>query len=209
MELSNEYRRRNYPITPSDQVGSATATESVTKDKRKWAATESCVSFNFNNLLKKVKQQIKAEYPKATNEEINERIGRSLLLFTINEQTFKYLAIPNTLGGLRWFVCCPKCGKRSLRLFLPKNKDREPLYLCKDCHKLKPTSLLSGGCKKYKRVTRPLKRLEVITKKLLRKKISASEAEKLLEEYDRIEKKLADSPEYRLWKFKKEHGRLV
>jgi hypothetical protein len=140
-------------------------------------------------------------------EEINIKIGLNLEIFTLNGQTFQYTSIPNKLGGVRWFVLCPKCGQRSLKLYFPKGLDREQLYLCKNCHMLKPSSLLLGNQKKYRNVAKPLKRLEQIKKKLLRKKLKAKEAEELLEEYDKIEKKLADSPEYRLWVFKREHGR--
>jgi hypothetical protein len=139
---------------------------------------------------------------------MNYKIKESLKLFSINNQYFEYGAIPNTLGGLRWFILCPKCGKKSLKLFLPKLEDREPLYLCKDCHKLKPNSMLLFNNKKYAHITRPLSRMEKIKKQLLRKKnMNPEELDKLFKEYDRIEQRLITSPEYRLWMFKKEHGR--
>lgn len=178
-------------------------------DKRKWEATESTISFNFCDLVKKVKTHLKKTYPENTPDEINAKIGKSIECFSINEQHFKYTASPNHLGGVRWYVLCPKCGKKSLKLYLPKNKDREPLYLCKSCHKLKPSSMLLGNRKKYKTITRPLKRMELIKKKLLRRRLTPKEAEALLEEYSALEKVLSGSPEYKLWKFKKEHGKGV
>lgn len=210
MDLSNDYRRRRYPVEIVADPTKVPTPEKVSRSKKarcKWAATESSVSFNFDNLVKKVKEHIKEQFPKLMPDDINIKIGLNLKIFSLNDQTFEYTSVPNNFGGVRWFVLCPKCGKKSHKLYLPKGKDREQRYLCRYCHKLKPSSLLLGKQKKYKNVAKPLKRLEQIKKKLLHKKIKAIEAEELLEEYDRIEKKLADSPEYRLWVFKKEHGR--
>ncbi len=219
MELSSEFRRKRYPkdITPKVKVRKPKIIEVPEEpeecaiseeDTRKWAAIESTVCFTFNNLLKKVKTFLKKQYPHASVDMINYQLKESLKLFSINNQFFEYDAIPNTLGGLRWFILCPKCGKKSLKLFLPKLDDREPLYLCKDCHKLKPNSMLLCNNKKYAHITRPLSRMEKIKKQLLRKKnMNPEELEKLFKEYDRIEQRLITSPEYRLWMFKKEHGR--
>ena len=212
IDLSNDFRKKRYPLEDMRKPGpprKPRKPRGKVADTRKWGATENSISFNFNNLLKKIKKHIKEFDPEATSDQINEEIGKSLKGFTINEQTFEYATSPNTLGGVRWFVLCPKCGKKCLKLYLPKIKDREPKYLCKGCHKLKPSSILLGQTKKYKNITRPLKRLEQIKKKLLRRNISIKEGEELLEEYDRIEKKLMNSPEYRLWMFKKEHGRVL
>jgi hypothetical protein len=220
MELSNEYRRKRYPaniaVSPSTDDAAKSSeprlpvkkpVRAKTTDKRRWASTEATISFDFNNLVEKVKKHIKDNFPELSSEEIIQRIGHNLQVFTINNQKFEYTNIPNKLGGVRWFVLCPKCGKKSQKLFLPKNRDREPLYLCRWCHKLKPSSLLLGKQKRYTEVAKPLKRLEYIKKRLLNKRLRTKEVEELLEEFACIEKKLADSPEYRLWKFKKEYGR--
>lgn len=223
MELSNDFRRKRYPkdIVPifkpveekkeeKEEVVKEKPVRTITNtDRRKWAATESSISFNFGNLLKKVKKHINEQFPNDTQEQILVRISESLKTFSINDQVFEYVyrAIPKTYGGVRWYVLCPKCKKHVLKLFLPRLRDREPLYLCKYCHKLKPSSLILGTSKRYKSVTRPLNRLEQIKKKLLHKKLKIEEAEALLKEYERIEQKLAESPEYKLWLFKNEHGR--
>jgi hypothetical protein len=193
--------------TPKAETSEKIPAKAKIKDKRRWAATEATISFDFNNLVDKVKKHIKAHFSDSSPEEITQRIGINLKVFTINEQLFEYTSIPNKLGGVRWFVLCPKCGRKSQKLYLPKLSNREPLYLCRWCHKLKPSSLLFGNQKKYTEVARPLKRLERIKKRLLKKKLRTKEVAELLEEYDEIEKKLVDSPEYRLWKFKKEHGK--
>jgi hypothetical protein len=212
MELSSEFRRRKYPkdIVPKNEVKRVRRVRTPQQDNRKWAPIESTISFNFNNLLKRVREHLEGQYPEATREQITYKIGDSLKTFSINNQVFNYEAVPNTLGGVRWFVLCPECSKKSLKLFLPKLPDREPLYLCKDCHRLKPSSMLLYNNKKYKHITRPLNRLDKIKKKLLcRKKLSTEEVEALFKEYDKIEEKLVNSPEYRLWKFKREHGRSM
>jgi hypothetical protein len=222
MELVNKYRKNKYNTPKPSGVQKATqptqkliipdpAIEPIPaqegEDKRKWEATESAIAFNFCNLVKKIKAHIEEQYPRDTVENINKRIGRNLKFFTINEQYFHYTSIPNYLGGERWYVLCPKCGKKSLKLYLPKSLDRLPKYLCKECHRLKPSSLLLGNRRKYRVVTKPLKRLDIIKKKLLHQRLTPKEADELLEEYVDLENKLVSSPEYRLWKFKKEHGR--
>lgn len=207
MELSSEYRRNRYP---KDIVPKPCEKRDPNKnplDTRKWNATESTINFNFSNLVKKIKKHLTEQFPGLTPEQASYKTKESLKSFTLNNQFFHYESIPNTLGGVRWFVLCPKCKKRSLKLYLPKAKDRESLYLCKDCHKLKPSSMLLGGRSKYKHITRPLKRIEQIKKKLLNKKTNIEEVDKLFKELDKIEKKLSESAEYRLWKFKKEHKR--
>ena len=127
--------------------------------------------------------------------------------FKVNGQTFDYTAIKNKLGGYRWFFCCPKCGRRSSKLFLPpEGSSKENLYLCKRCHKLKNQSSIFGQNSIYKRVTRPLKRLDNIAKRLERGYLSPERVKELLDEYDAIEKRLKSSQEYRLYAFKKKRG---
>lgn len=131
----------------------------------------------------------------------------SLRTFSLNNQTFDYQHVTNHLGGVRWYVLCPKCGKQCLKLFLPSNfPDREQLYLCKRCHKLKNASLLLGATKRYKKVVRPLRKLEALKKQLMRKTLTPDKAQPMLNEYERIEAELSASPEYRLYRFQKEHG---
>lgn len=207
MELSSEYRRNRYPKDIAPKPCEKRDPNKNPLDTRKWNATESTINFNFSNLVKKIKKHLTEQFPGLTPEQASYKTKESLKSFTLNNQFFHYESIPNTLGGVRWFVLCPKCKKRSLKLYLPKAKDRESLYLCKDCHKLKPSSMLLGGRSKYKHITRPLKRIEQIKKKLLNKKTNIEEVDKLFKELDKIEKKLSESAEYRLWKFKKEHKR--
>jgi hypothetical protein len=49
-------------------------------------------------------------------------------------------------------------------------------------------------------------RLKEIEKKLDRGYLSQDKVEKLLDEYDAIEKELKSTPEYRLYIFKKQHN---
>ncbi|MBD3261257.1 MAG: hypothetical protein GF334_06165 [Candidatus Altiarchaeales archaeon] len=174
----------------------------------KYVSIESTTCFSFGNLVRKVKAEIRKKFPNAHDKEFEKLIYNSLRTFTLNGQEFDYEASPNHLGGVRWYVKCPKCGSPRLKLYLPsKYKDREQLYLCQACHKLKNHSLLLGTSKKYKKVIRPLIRLEKIRRILLRKSMTPEKAKPYLEEYERIEKDLAVSPEYRLWKFQREHGK--
>lgn len=227
MELSSEFRRTRYPheITPKGAVPKKVVPKKVVpeeivkkprdtklpQDKRKWIAIESTIAFNFDNLHRKIRNHLKKQYPEITIEELHSKMGESLKSFSINNQIFEYLPVPNTLGGTRWYILCPKCKHRSVKLFLPKEeKDREPLYLCKHCHKLKPISMLLYNNKRYKHITKPMVQLEKIKNKLLkRKKLGTEEVEQLFLEYDKIESTIVNSPEYRLWMFKKEHGKSL
>ena len=137
-------------------------------------------------------------------------VFKSLKKFTLNNQIFEYSFRKNHLGGYRWYVLCPKCKATCLKLYLPnKFKDREQLYLCKDCHDLKNSSSLLGATNRYKKVVRPLKRLEAIKTALLKRNIQAGTAKDLLLEYEMIERELNASPEYRLWKFQRDHSPLM
>jgi len=179
-------------------------------DTRKYAPIESTTCFNFTNLVTKVKNSLTKKYPKMPLEEISELVHESLKTFKLNDQQFDYASNPNYLGGVRWYVQCPKCGNPSLKLYLPSSHaDREQIYLCKLCHKLKNASLLMGDSKRYKKVVRPLKQLERLRILLTKKTITPEKAQPFLDEYRRIEQELAASPEYRLWKFQKEHGMPV
>jgi hypothetical protein len=174
---------------------------------RRYASIESTTCFNFNNLSKKVKVNLLKKFPQVKGKAFDELMYRSLCTFKLNGQEFDYMSSNNHLGGVRWYVKCPKCGRPALKLYLPSElKDREQQYLCKYCHKLKNASLLMGASKRYKKVVKPLKMLEKLRAQLLNKNMTPARAQPILEEYERIERELAASPEYRLWKFQKEHG---
>jgi hypothetical protein len=199
---------------------------------KKYKSSESTTSFVFSELFLNLKkdlkekysklsdEQIKSIYPEATEEQLKNKnlipeeilykmMCISLKKFTLNDQTFEYSARKNYLGGYRWYVLCPKCKTKCLKLFLPnKYEEKEQLYLCKECHELKNSSLLEGSTKEYKKVLKPLKKLESIKIKLLKKNMRPEKAEELLLEYEKIERELAPSIEYRLWKFKQEHAAI-
>jgi len=176
-------------------------------DRRPWLPLESAVSFKFTTLTQKLRTYLKNKYPDITQEEITKKISRSLLKFSINDQYFDYTYISPNIGGDRWYILCPKCGKKALRLFLPDSIDREKLYLCRWCHKLKPLSLIFYHNPHYKGLVKPLKELENIKEKLLKKTVNSKDVEALLNRYDELQEYLSSSIEYRLWKFKREHGK--
>ena len=177
------------------------------RDTRKWLSVESATCFNFYNLVGKVKKSLQARFPEVKGDDFQQLMYKSLKTFKLDEQKFDYSFLRNNLGGIKWYVKCPKCGRDVFKLYLPtKANDREQLYLCMKCHKLKHASSLLGNTKRYHKVVKPLKALEKIRAQLLRRNISNEKAKELLDEYERIEKELASSPEYRLWRFQKEHG---
>jgi hypothetical protein len=203
-----------------------------TRMKTKYLPAESATSFCFTGLITRVKKEVREEYELLTKEQKKEQFPqlteeqlvsrkipddafhdmmlKSFKKFTLNEQTFNYKSFKNNLGGFRWYVLCPQCNALCLKLYLPnKHKEKEQKYLCKDCHCLKNSSSLIGATIKYKKVLRPLKKLELIKIALLKKGMDSKKAKLLLEEYDRIERELVISPEYRLWKFQRDQSSLM
>lgn len=176
------------------------------KPKIKYIPVEDTVKYNFSTLGRKIREELKGRFPEAGSEELRKLILKNLKKFSINGQTFEYTYRGNHMGGERWYVSCPKCGKPCINLYLPShNESREQRYLCQNCHVLKNKSAIMGACTKYKKVVRPLKRLENIKHALMKKNITPERAEPLLDAYERIEKELERSPEYRLYKFQQEH----
>jgi hypothetical protein len=156
--------------------------------------------------MKKVKEELKSIHKYATPDEIKDLIYKNLKTFKLNNQVFDYFCQDNYLGGQRWFVKCPKCGSNCFRLYLPQaNSGREQRYLCRVCHRLKNVSALMGATSKYTKVVKPLKNLEKIKKALLKRGITPEKAAPLLDAYDKIEKQLETSAEYRLWKFQQRY----
>ena len=177
------------------------------RDTRKWLSVESTTCFNFYNLLSKVKKNLQTRFPEIKGDPFIQLMYKSLKTFKLGEQIFEYSFLRNNLGGVKWYIKCPKCGRDSYKLYLPtKSNDREQSYLSMKCHKLKHASSILGNSKRYLKVVKPLKELEKIRAKLLKRNISNDKAKELLDEYERIEKELASSSEYRLWRFQKEHG---
>lgn len=173
----------------------------------KYEASESAKCFSFSNLIGKVKTELKEKHPGISNEILFGLVTKSLSTFKLNGQTFEYSSQDNYLGGNRWYIKCPMCGDKCLKLFLPDNLEgRQPLYACKECHKLKNTSAILGTTSKYLNVIKPLKRLEGLKKQLLKKTMKPWRAQELIEEYERIERSLESSPEYRHWKFQQRFG---
>ena len=169
---------------------------------------ESCTSININTLQKTIKRELNKDYPDSNQDEIYIYTLKELKKFSVEGQTFKYEAITNYLGGYRWFFLCPKCGVRATKLFLPPEDilTKENKYLCKKCHKLKNQSAIAGQNSIYKKVTRPLKRMRLIENKIGRGHLTSEKVQALLEEYNDIENKLKNSPEFRLYSFKKKHN---
>jgi hypothetical protein len=167
---------------------------------------EFCSMISIGALQKTVRKMFKRDFPGSSEEEDYKNTEEELKKFTINDQVFNYTAIKNKLGGYRWFFFCPKCNNRVSKLFLPpKDTSLESRYLCKSCHKLKNQSVVMGQSKIYKKVTKPLKRMKEIEKKLERGYLSNPKIQILLDEYDKLEKNLKNTPEYRLYTFRKKH----
>ena len=169
---------------------------------------ENCNVININSLQKAIRNNIDRDLPDPSEEVVFDITQKEMDNFVINGQKFKYLYIKNKLGGYRWFFICPSCERRCNKLFHPPEMaiDRKKLYLCKVCHKLKNQSALTGQNFIYRKVTRPLKRMSVIEKKIARGHLRGTTVQALLDEYEKLESKLKNSPEFRLYSFKQKHN---
>jgi hypothetical protein len=171
---------------------------------------ESCSSIDVNTLQSTIKRIIRREYPESTKEEALAHTTNELRKFSVDGQFFEYTNLKNYLGGFRWFFLCPKCKKKANKLFLPPlGSKKEHVYACKACHKLKNQSAIMGQNSMYKMVTRPLKRMKIIEDRVARGHLPAERIQELLNEYETLEAQLKDSPEFRLFSFKKKHNLLT
>jgi hypothetical protein len=169
---------------------------------------EQCSAINVSTLQQKIRQVINLDRPDSSEEEIFKTTEEELNKFQVNNQTFSYTNIKNHLGGYRWFFICEKCKNRVQKLFLPPEvySDYEHKYFCKACHKLRNESVMKANNKIYKKVIRPLKKLQEIESKLEKGHLKESKVEELLNEYDRLEQEMKNCLEYRQYVFKKKRG---
>lgn len=165
---------------------------------------ENCACLYVGTLQKTFKKKALKDNPDLQEEELYNDVQADLDEFTVNGQTFQYTSIRNRLGGHRWFFLCPKCTRRVSKLFLPpKGNSLEQKYLCKNCHGLKNQSAVMGQNRIYRQVTKPLKRMRQIEKKLENGYLGSEQIKTLLDEYEAIENTMKNTPEYRLYVFKR------
>jgi hypothetical protein len=171
-------------------------------------AVETCTCICIHSLQKAIKKIINRDYPESTMEELYEHTLEELRKFSVNDQVFEYESMDGYLGGYRWFFLCPKCKKRSSKLFLPPlwAKNRERLYACKICHRLRNLSSITGMNSTYQKITRPLRRIKEIEDKISKGHLASEKIQELLNEYEALEQQLKSSPEYHLYSFKKIHN---
>lgn len=168
---------------------------------------ENCSVINCSHLQRAARKIIDRDYPESNIEELYKYTYAELQKFSANGQTFEYTAVKNYLGGHRWFFFCPKCKSRVSKLFLPpETSGLEHSYQCKSCLGLKNQSAVMGQNKLYKKVTRPLRRMQEIRTKLERGHLTSKKIQELLDEYEKLEQEVKSCPEYRLYAFKKKQG---
>lgn len=170
---------------------------------------ENCSVINCSHLQRAARKIIDRDYPDSTAEELRSYTEAELDKFSTNNQRFEYTAVPNQLGGHRWFFQCPRCKSRVSKLFLPpEDSGLEHIYQCKKCLGLKNQSAVMGQNKLYRKVTRPLKRMNEIRTKLEKGHLTSKKIQDLLDEYESLEKEVKSCPEYRLYAFKKKQGMI-
>ena len=178
----------------------------MAKVATRYVPIETATCFYFGGLIKKVKRDLKRKHPDLHIADFDKVLYKSLRTFKLNEQAFDYMNVESSLGGKRWYVKCPDCEKPRLKLYLPdQHPDRDQIYKCDECHHLKNMSLLLGSTKKYYKIVKPMKQLEKLRGLLLKRNMTPEKAGRYLADYERIEQELASSPDYKLWKFQREH----
>jgi hypothetical protein len=170
---------------------------------------EQCSIIEISALYRASCKIIREKYPDIQQqEEFRSYLENEFNNFSINGQTFTFTSSGNVFGGIRWYFICEKCHRRVHKLFLPPEAYRNYVhrYRCRKCHDLRNLSVVKGHDKIYVNVIRPLKRLRQIESRLERGYLTSENTARLLNEYDTLEKKMKDCPEYRLYSFKRKRG---
>jgi hypothetical protein len=169
--------------------------------------TEKCSVLDIHALARATRKIVERNNPETTSTALMVLIEAELKKFSVNDQRFEYTCSGGHYG-LRWSFVCPKCHNTCTKLFLPPTlvADKEHLYLCKRCHKLKNMSELGGTSKMYRVVLKPMKRLKEIEAKIAKGHLKQEDMVNMLNEYERVEAEIRDTPEYRLYQFKQKHG---
>jgi phage terminase large subunit GpA-like protein len=170
--------------------------------RSKYASIESAHCLKVQNIVNAIKTSVVKKNPDVSSDKVQQIVNAQIPKFSINSQSFEFSSTDNHLGGKRWYIHCPKCGKKSLKLYKPEDKEQ---YLCKSCHNLKSPSSLHGPTKMYQEVIRPLRRMKKI-KEMLDRPISSKKAAALVKEYDKLEKELNNSDQYEIWKFREKNN---
>lgn len=166
---------------------------------------EQCNSISCSDLQSNIRKIIRKDYPDSSTQETFEHTQEELNKFSIDGQYFEYFSYPNQLGGYRWFFLCGKCHNKVNKLFLPPSQYEgyERLYLCKKCHHINNESVVRANNTLYKTVLKPQRKLRVIEKKLEVGHLRPEKIRELLDEYEALEREMRETPEYRLYLFKK------
>ena len=163
-----------------------------------YASVESAHCLDVNRLASKIKSSVKESSAKngktLSADMISQSVALNLSKFLLDSQSFDFTSVPNKLGGSRWLVLCPKCGKRVLKLYKPAGED---LFCCKDCYNLRSPSALYGPTRRYHEVVKPLRRMERIKEILATSQLSELKTKALLDEYDILDKRVQSSTFYR------------
>jgi len=173
--------------------------------KSKYSSVESAHCLKVQNIVNAIKDSASEKNPDISSDDLQTIVKGQIKNFQIHKQKFKFSSTENHLGGNRWYMHCPECDRKSLKLYKPDNGEESEKYLCKDCHNLKSPSSLHGPTKMYREVIRPLRRMKKI-REMLDRPISSKKATTLVEEYEGLERHLKSSDQYKIYKFKVRNG---
>lgn len=165
--------------------------------KGKYSSIEDAHCLDVNRLVSQIKKAITENLRDLDADSLREEVSANLGVFKVEGQVFEFTSIPNKLGGQRWMVLCPNCGKRVIKLYKPEDPIKEKKYFCKDCHNLRPPSALYGPTRRYREMVRPMRRMEKIKKTLQNKNLSENKTKELLDEYDILADQVKNSTFYR------------
>ena len=180
---------------------------------RKYSSTESASFINISAVVQRIKKHIiksDPDLPKTadgrplrSSSVLKAKMAEAMKSFEADGQRFEFVQSPNKLGGTRWYVLCPGCGNKYLKMYKPiLETGKEQIFKCADCHKLKSPSALFGPTPKYREVIRPIRRMEKI-KEIIKtnKKLTDAQTVELLDEYEALKLGLEKSLIYRKIKF--------
>lgn len=94
-----------------------------------------------------------------------DKLTDDLYLMTLHHSgVVQYIHLEATApnyGGLRWWFSCPRCERRSAKLYLPPRQD---LFACRTCHRLSYESAQAAGSFAYRLFQSDARRLGVSTR---------------------------------------------
>lgn len=91
----------------------------------------------FKNILGDPIYTLSLEFRRVATDELRLALAQTCQIITLK-------ALPLRLGGVRWWFHCPRCDRRSAKLYVPRGGS---FFACRICHNLTYRSCNTSGQK--------------------------------------------------------------